>query len=100
MENNLKEKGKAEISKFRQFVVETNLMGLAIAVIIGASFRNVILVLINGIIMPAVFNQPVAEYKVGNLEVGALIAAGIEFSITLVTIYFIYRLFKRMNLSK
>src|SRR5919202_2354090 len=87
---------KKDIGGFRKFILRGNVVDLAVGVVIGAAFGNVVQTLVKGIFQPliqAFVGQPNAEgltVQVGRatLQVGELINALISFLLIALVVYF------------
>lgn len=71
------------IQEFKAFIQRGNVVDLAVAVVIGGAFGKIVTALVNGFVMPLVsYVLPQGEWQklvVGKFEVGALLAATIDF---------------------
>ena len=54
MSEDLKKKSKGFAAEFREFIMRGNVLDLAVGVIIGGAFQNIINSLVNDIIMPCI----------------------------------------------
>ena len=63
---NVKEKGKGFISEFKAFVLRGNVMDLAVGVIIGAAFGNIVTALTDDFINPLISS-------IGGVEIAGMI---------------------------
>ena len=83
---------------FRNFIMQGNVLDLAVAVVIGAAFTAVITALIKGIITPliaAIFGKPSLD-DVGNFaingaqfSIGIVLTAILNFILVAAAVYFI-----------
>ena len=79
---------------FRQFILRGNVLDLAIAVIIGAAFGQIVTSLVNDIIMPAIsFVTPSQSYTKWTIDkkilIGHFIGAVLNFFIIAVALFVI-----------
>ena len=81
------------LQEFKAFLSRGNVIDLAIAVIIGAAFINVVTVVNKGIFMPIIGKLlPGGDWRTAtvtslNLEVGAVLAATIDFALTALIVF-------------
>jgi len=81
--------------EFRAFLSRGNVVDLATAVIIGAAFTNIVTVVNKGIFMPIIGKLlPGGDWRASTvtslkLEVGAVIAAAIDFTITALVVFLV-----------
>ncbi len=91
----MKDRTKAFIQGFKEFITRGNILDLAIAFVIGAAFRAIVNSLVDDIIMPLVSllvkENSFSELKwvIGGTEIryGMFIHASIEFFIIALSIY-------------
>ena len=92
------------LKEFRQFILRGNLVDLAVAVVIGAAFSNIVTTIVTGVINPAIGalfstaslakSLPVTVPSVIHggapavIYFGALIAAVIQFLLVAIVVYF------------
>jgi large conductance mechanosensitive channel len=69
---------------FRKFLMRGNVVDLAVAVILGAAFGNIITSLVEDIITPAILNPALQAARVNDLE--NLSVNGIKYGVFLATI--------------
>jgi large conductance mechanosensitive channel len=80
---------------FRAFLTRGNVVDLAVAVIIGAAFTKIVSVVNTGIFMPIIGKLlPGGDWRTAtvtslNLEVGAVLAATIDFVLTALIVFLI-----------
>ncbi len=74
-----KEKGKGFLQEFKEFALKGNVMDLAVGVIIGAAFQNIVTALTNSFITPLIALCTGGCKK--NPETGALEMVGGQFTI-------------------
>jgi large conductance mechanosensitive channel len=82
---------------FRDFILRGNVMDLAVAVIIGAAFTNIVTALTKNIISPliaALVGEPNFDYLVwnvhgGKVQYGTFLTAVIDFLILAAVVYFL-----------
>ena len=89
-------------SDFRTFVMRGNVLDLAVAVIIGGAFNNVINTLVTGIITPALLNPAlraanitdISELSYHGVMYGSFLAAVISFFIISLVLFIVVKLFE------
>jgi large conductance mechanosensitive channel len=82
---------------FRDFILRGNVMDLAVAVIIGAAFTNIVTALTKNIISPliaAMVGEPNFDYLIwnvhgGKVQYGTFLTAVIDFLILAAVVYFL-----------
>lgn len=94
----VKEKGSKFVSEFKQFILRGNVMDLAVGVLIGAAFQNLVTSLTKNIISPILgcfsevdFNQFSLHIGKLNLTYGAFITDVINFIIMAFVIFLIIK---------
>ncbi len=81
------------MQEFKAFISKGNVIDLAVAVIIGAAFINIVTVVNKGIFMPIIGKLlPGGDWRTAtvtslNLEVGAVLAATIDFVLTALIVF-------------
>ncbi len=81
------------MQEFKDFISKGNVVDLAVAVIIGAAFTNIVAVVNKGIFMPIIGKLlPGGDWRTAtvtslNLEVGAVLAATIDFVLTALIVF-------------
>jgi large conductance mechanosensitive channel len=79
--------------EFKAFAMKGNMLDLAVAVVIGAAFGQIITSLVGDIIMPAIsYITPQMEYtgwKLGTLKIGNFIGAVINFLIVAFAVFIV-----------
>ena len=95
---------------FKKFILRGNVMELAVAVIIGAAFKNIVDKFVEGIINPAlgmVVGEPNFDEALifGEIKVGLVLTAVVHFLLIAFVIYFFLvrptnRLMERMKKKK
>ena len=96
---------KTFINEFKEFAIKGNVVDLAVAVIIGGTFRAIITSLVDDIIMPivaAIFSIPdFSELSMAvngtPIMIGLFIQAIINFLIVALTIFLVVKLIIRMK---
>ncbi len=94
------------LEPFKKFLIETNAMALAVAVVIGAAVSKLVSVLVAGIIMPLVslvlpggawreFSISLGEGH-DPLKIGDVLGAGIDFLIIAFVVYAIVSRFVKV----
>lgn len=77
--------------EFREFITKGNAVDLAVGVIIGAAFNNVVTSITDGIIRPLLAllaPDPSIGWMIGPLDVGRVISAVVNFLLTAGVIFF------------
>lgn len=110
LENELKDikkKSSGFISEFKTFIARGNVMDLAVGVIIGGAFSNIVTSLTNNILMPIVgivvggfnFSELACHIKVWGREVvlnyGVFIQNTVDFLLTALCIFIIIKFINR-----
>lgn len=88
----------ALFAEFREFLSRGNAVDLAVGVIIGAAFTNVVTSITEGIIRPLIAliaPDPSAGLMLGQLDIGRVLGALVNFLLTAAVIFFI--IVKPMN---
>ena len=80
--------------EFKAFAIKGNMLDLAVAVVIGAAFGQIITSLVQDIIMPIVSyvmpaNMEYTEWKVGKLHIGKFIGAIVNFLIVALAVFIV-----------
>jgi large conductance mechanosensitive channel len=98
------------LADFRTFIMRGNVLDLAVAVIIGAAFNNVVSTLVSGIITPAILNpmlkaaniSDISQLSYNGVMYGSFLAAVISFLIISLVLFVIVKLFEksRRNILK
>lgn len=94
--------GKEEFDQFKQFAFKGHMIQMAIAFILGAAFNNVVKSISENLIMPFlgyIIDKTGAHWREVvftpiegiNVEFGAFLGAFIDFTITAVVLYIIYK---------
>jgi large conductance mechanosensitive channel len=98
--NFLQEWHMSMISEFKQFVVQGNVIDLAVGLLIGASFTNVVNAFSDGFIKPILtsFSPDHVALKLGIFDVGLFITALMNFMIVISVLFFVF--VKPMNALK
>ena len=81
------------IKEFKDFVLKGNAIDLAVGVLIGASFGNVVTALTKGVIDPllnSIGGKPDVSLKLGMFDVGLVINAGLSLVITGAVLFFVF----------
>jgi large conductance mechanosensitive channel len=83
------------VKEFKAFLARGNVIDLAVAVILGAAFTQIVSVVNKGIFMPIIGQMlPGGNWRTAtvtslNLEVGAVLAATIDFVLTALIVFLI-----------
>lgn len=115
IKNNLKnisEKSNGFISEFKKFIARGNVMDLAVGVIVGSAFTNIVTSLSNNILLPLIgviiggfnFDKLSLTFKVWGREVilnyGLFIQSAVDFLITAFCIFIIVKLLNNFFAKK
>ncbi len=96
--------GKWKLKKknfgFKDFLIDTNLMAVAVSFILGMAFREIILNLIKYVIIPLLTGNEELEMKMGAADFGPFVSSVINFFITAITVFVIYKIYKRAGMMK
>lgn len=94
-------KKQSVFTEFKEFISQGNILDLAVAVILGAAFTQIIKSLVDGILMPIiamVFGQPNFQaWSVGALQVGLLINAVLNFIFIAIGLFIIVKAAKKVQ---
>jgi large conductance mechanosensitive channel len=78
---------------FREFILRGNVIDLAVAVVIGAAFTNIVTAVTQGFITPLIAlaggNRDVSALDVGSFKFSLIVNAVLQFVITAAVVYFI-----------
>jgi large conductance mechanosensitive channel len=74
------------VKEFKAFVAKGNVVDLAIAVVVGGAFGEIVKAFVSGIVMPLVSyvlpaNMAWEKWELGNLRIGVVLGATINFLI-------------------
>lgn len=87
------------LTEFKAFLLKTNALALAVAVVIGIAFGKVVSALVDGLVMPIVgMVTPGGEWramKAGPFLVGSVLGAIVDFVITAFVIFVVTKAFLR-----
>jgi large conductance mechanosensitive channel len=87
------------IKEFKDFINKGNVIDLAVAVVIGKAFGDIVAVIVAGLIMPIVGKVlPSGQWQtwaVGGIQIGAIIAAIINFIIIAFVIFIVVQKFMK-----
>ena len=80
------------MSEFKTFVMQGNVVDLAVGLLLGASFGKVVDAFSKGIIEPIINGMGGSNVglKLGPLDIGLLITAAINFIITAGVLFFVF----------
>lgn len=88
-------KKQSIFTEFKEFISQGNVLDLAVAVILGAAFSDIIKNVVNGILMPLIgliFGTPNFEsFVVGPLKVGLLMNAILNFFFVAIGLFIIVK---------
>lgn len=93
------------LKEFKEFAVKGNALELAIGVIIGGAFQNIVKSLVNDIIMPLISlfigNVDFSDWvlKIGNKTIpyGSFISAVVNFLIIAFSLFLVVKYFNKLN---
>jgi large conductance mechanosensitive channel len=82
------------IDEFKAFVAKGNVVDLAIAVVVGGAFGEIVKAFVNGIVMPLVsYVLPAKmaweEWALGKLRIGLVLGAGLNFLIIAAVVFLV-----------
>ncbi len=91
------------LAGFRDFIMQGNVIDLAVAVIIGAAFGKIIESLVADIITPAILNpamkaagaEKLADLSAGGIQYGLFLAAVLNFLVIAFCLYVIIQAFEK-----
>jgi large conductance mechanosensitive channel len=74
------------VEEFKAFIAKGNVVDLAVAVVVGGAFGDIVKAFVNGVIMPLVSyvlpaHMAWEEWTLGKLRIGVVLAAGLHFVI-------------------
>ncbi len=101
----MNEKGKAYIGEFKEFIAKGNVMDMAIGVIIGGAFGNIVTSLVNDLLMPLIgiiiggidFTSLSLTIGSAKLNYGNLIQSIVNFLIIAWCIFTVTKMFARFK---
>jgi len=84
------------VKEFRDFAMRGNVMDLAIGVIIGGAFNNIVKALVDAVIMPIIGMvtgdaQKFQNLELGGIKIGVLIQAILDFIIIALVLFLIVK---------
>lgn len=96
------------IKEFKEFISKGNVLDLAVGVIIGGAFGNIVNSLVADVITPLVLKplleeagaKKLEEWSVGGALVGKFIAAVISFLVIAFVLFLIIKGFNKLNRNK
>jgi large conductance mechanosensitive channel len=96
------------LAEFRAFAFRGNLLELAVAVILGLAFNEVVQALVNGVLMPivaAIFGQPnfnTLAIDIGEAKIryGVFLTALVDFVLVALALFFIIRAVNKIMLPR
>ncbi len=87
--------------EFKEFVNQGNVIDLAVAVVLGAAFNKVVQSVVDDIVMPIIAAlggvDDIAEWTLGPIFIGKLLAAIINF---LIIAFVLFLIIKGLNRAK
>jgi large conductance mechanosensitive channel len=88
--------------EFRDFAMRGNVMDLAIGVIIGGAFNNIVKAMVDAVIMPVIGMitgdaQKFHDLQVGGIKIGVLIQAILDFIIIAFVLFLIVKALNSMR---
>lgn len=82
------------MQEFKEFAMKGNVIDLAVGVLLGTSFGNIVTAITNGVITPiinAIGGNPSVSLKLFDLiDIGLVINAFISFLITALVLFFVF----------
>ena len=80
------------IDEFKAFIAKGNVVDLAVAVVVGGAFGEIVKAFVNGVIMPLVSYVLPAhmiweEWTLGKLRIGVVLAATVHFIIVAAVVF-------------
>lgn len=85
---------KGVLSGFKEFVLKGNVVSMAVGIIIGAAFNNIVNAFVEGIINPALgalVGEPNFDtLTLGPIHYGLVVTAAINFLLIAAVIYFVF----------
>ena len=96
------------LKEFKEFALKGNMLDLAIGVVIGGAFQQIVTSLVEDIIMPAIsmvtgkvdFSDMVFKVGDASIRYGAFITAVVNFLIIAFTIFIVVRYINKLNKIK
>lgn len=89
------------IKEFKEFINQGNVIDLAVAVVLGAAFNKIVTSLVDDIIMPIIAMignvDNLAEWTLGPILIGKVLAATINF---LIIAFVLFLIVKALNKAK
>lgn len=90
---------KKVIKEFSDFLKQYNVIGLAVAIIIGGKLNQLVTSFVNDLLMPAIFQPVLTKMHLGKIEDinwhgiywGKVISAGIDFLIVAFLVFLLVR---------
>ncbi len=92
--NVVKDKAFTELTKFGEFLKKQNVIGLAMAVIIGGSATKLVTSFVENIVNPILglflqSGKAFSSFMVGPVKIGAFVNSLIDFLIIMAVVYFV-----------
>lgn len=92
------------LKEFAAFLKQYNVIGLAVAIIIGGKLNQFVTSLVNDLLMPLVFQPALRAAKVESIEQlqykaiywGKVVSAGIDFLIVALIVFFLIKAMTKM----
>ena len=90
------------VKEFKDFAMRGNVMDLAVGVIIGGAFNNIVKALVDAVIMPLIGMvtgdvQKFHDLEVGGIKIGVLIQAILDF---IIIAFVLFLIVKALNSAK
>jgi large conductance mechanosensitive channel len=90
------------IKEFREFAVKGNVLDLAIGVIIGGAFNNIVTALVDAVIMPVIGavigdSEKFSTLTVGGIKISVLLQAALDF---IIIAFVLFLMLKAVNRFK
>jgi large conductance mechanosensitive channel len=81
------------LEEFKSFALKGNMIDLAVGIVIGTAFTNVVKALVDHIFMPLLSyvtpNQNYRDWTIGKIEIGAFISQVINFTIVSFAVFLV-----------
>jgi large conductance mechanosensitive channel len=79
------------LEDFKQFAIKGNMIDLAVGIVIGTAFTNVVKALVDHVFMPALSyvtpEMTYTQWKVGRIEIGAFIGQVVNFIVVAFAVF-------------
>lgn len=92
------------LKEFKEFIAQGNVMDMAVGVVIGSAFTNIVTSIVENLLTPFIGllipDSTFAEWAPGGFGIGAVINSIITFLITAFVIFWIVKVFNKMKKKK